>query len=265
MTSVPSIDLRTIETYYDAAPRSSATTEEVGPFTLFVRTDPLSWPYYARPRLDGADTYTRADVDAVRARQRELRLPEALEWVHDVTPSLLAAARASGLAVQECPLMALDRLVAAPVVGDVEIRTLPPDESILGEVTAAVDAGFRESDEVEPPRYRPSAATVERGLLRMVGAFEGGAAIGGGSHGPRGTCTEITGIAVLPRARRRGIGAAIAAALTADATRHGVDTVFMSAQSDTVARVYARIGFVRVGTACIASVETDEAAGSGDG
>lgn len=265
VTSVPSIDLRTIETYYDAAPRSSATTEEVGPFTLFVRTDPLSWPYYARPRLDGADMYTRADVDAVRARQRELGLPEALEWVHDVTPSLLDAARASGLAVQECPLMALDRLVAAPVVGDVEIRTLPPDESILGEVTAAVDAGFRESDEVEPPRYRPSAATVERGLLRMVGAFEGGAAIGGGSHGPRGTCTEITGIAVLPRARRRGIGAAIAAALTADATRHGVDTVFMSAQSDTVARVYARIGFVRVGTACIASVETDEAAGSGDG
>jgi NAD(P)-dependent dehydrogenase (short-subunit alcohol dehydrogenase family) len=76
---------------------------------------------------------------------------------------------------------------------------------------------------------------------------------------------KFEGQVALVTGASRGIGAAIAAALTADATRHGVDTVFMSAQSDTVARVYARIGFVRVGTACIASVETDEAAGSGDG
>ncbi len=264
MTCVPPSDLRTIETYYDAAPRPSATTEEIGPFTLFLRTDPLSWPYYARPRLDGAGPYTRADVDAVRARQRELGTPEALEWVHDVTPSLLDAARASGLVVEECPLMALDRLVHAKVVGDVDIRTVPADDSVLADVTAAVDAGFRESDEVEPPRYRPNAATVERGLIRMMGAFEGTTVIGGGSHVPRGSCTEITGIAVLPRARRRGVGAAIAAALAADAMRQGIGTVFMSAQSETVARVYARIGFVRVGTACIAAAETDPDAAAGD-
>jgi ribosomal protein S18 acetylase RimI-like enzyme len=261
---VPPADLHTLETYYDAAPRPVATIQEVGPFTLFLRADPLSWPYYARPRLHGDHLFTRTDVDAVRARQRQLGVPEALEWVHEVTPSLLDAARASGLAVEECPLMALDRLVPAEVAAGVEIRRLPADDSVLAAVAAVVDAGFRESDDVELPRYRPDAATVRRGLLRMVGAFEGAAAVGGGSHGPRGTTSEITGIAVLPRARRRGIGAALAWALAVDARRQGVDTVFMSAQSDAVARVYARIGFVRVGTACIGSAESEERPRSGE-
>jgi hypothetical protein len=41
--------LAELETYYDTAPRASARTEEVGPFTLFVPTDPDGYPYYARP------------------------------------------------------------------------------------------------------------------------------------------------------------------------------------------------------------------------
>src|SRR3954466_10250970 len=67
-----------LEAYYDAAPRSAARTEEHGPFTLFVGEGP--WPYYARPRLEGAEF----DLDAiavVRARQREPGAPEALEGV----------------------------------------------------------------------------------------------------------------------------------------------------------------------------------------
>ena len=39
-----------IERYCDEAPRVAATTEEVGPFTLFLRSDPRGWPFYARPR-----------------------------------------------------------------------------------------------------------------------------------------------------------------------------------------------------------------------
>jgi hypothetical protein len=32
----------------------------------------------------------------------------------------------------------------------------------------------------------------------------------------------------------------------------GATTIFLSAGSDAVARVYERVGFVRVGTACVA-------------
>jgi hypothetical protein len=41
--------------------------------------------------------------------------------------------------------------------------------------------------------------------------------------------------------------------LVADATQRGVSTVFLSAGSDDVARMYSRVGFERVGTACIAA------------
>ena len=62
--------LADLESYYDTAPRASATTEEIGPFTLFLRTDPALWHYYARPRLGLAPdrAVTPDQVAVVRAR-----------------------------------------------------------------------------------------------------------------------------------------------------------------------------------------------------
>ena len=51
--------------------------------------------------------------------------------------------------------------------------------------------------------------------------------------------------------RRQGLGGAVTGALVEDALARGVETVFLSAGSDAIARVYARLGFRRVGTACI--------------
>ncbi len=100
--------------------------------------------------------------------------------------------------------------------------------------------------------YRRSL--MERGLLAIAGVFDPSGALGGGSHSPRAEVTEVTGVAVLPAARRRGVGANLTAALAADARRRGVETVFCSAASQAVARVYQSIGFRRVGTACIAEL-----------
>ena len=218
--------LARLETYYDTAPRASATTEEVGPFTLFVKTAPDGFDYYARPRLGLTGDITASDVDAVRARQRELGVPENLEWVHDTSPSLLDAARRSGLAVQE---------------------------DNLGQVLGVVHAGFADSDEVEPRNPGRARGLMRAGLRAVAAAYDGrGHPVGGGSHGPRGTTTELAGIAVLPRARRQGLGAALTAALVHDALGRGLTTVFLAAQDDAVARVYQRVGFERVGTACVA-------------
>ena len=256
-TTIPTI-LTVLETYYDAAPRPLATTEEVGPFTLFGERDADGWPYYARPRLGSSHTVTAADVAAVRARQREVGVPEALEWVHQTTPSLLAATRETGLTVHECPLLVLGD-GAPSVSADAgepggRVVMLPGDSADLGPVGAAVHAGFGGVDETEvrepPARHR---ALIADGLLAQAGAFDDdGEAVGGGGHSPRADTTELLGIAVLPRARRRGFGAAITRALAEDARTRGVGTVFLSAQDDAVARVYERVGFVRVGTACIA-------------
>lgn len=243
--------LARLETYYDTAPRASATTEEVGPFTSFLRTAADGWGYYARPRLGLTGEVTVADVDEVRAHRRALGEREDLEWVHETTPSLLAAARASGLTVHECPLLVLAD--PAPTrKGDRRAVVLGPDDD-LDSVVGAIHAGFEGSDEVVPRSTGRQRLMMREGLLALVAAYDGqGAVVGGGSHGPRGDTTELTGIAVLPRARRQGVGAAITAALVADARARGVRTVFLSAQDDAVARIYERVGFERVGTACIA-------------
>ncbi|HET8601096.1 MAG TPA: GNAT family N-acetyltransferase [Segeticoccus sp.] len=257
--------LTVLERYYDAAPRPLATTEEVGPFTLFVRRDPAGWPYYARPRLGLAEPVGAADVRRLLDRERELGVPRALEWVQQTTPTLLAAARDAGMSVEECPLLVLPgagtppgwvdtRPVTTMTPPGLELRVLDADDPDLGRVAAAVHAGFGGTDEVAAPDAGNQPEQLRRGLLRVVGAFLDGQVVGGGSHGPRRDTTELAGIAVLPRARRLGIGGAVTAALVADAQAHGIRQVFLSAQDDAVARVYERVGFRRVGTACVAEL-----------
>ncbi|WP_223164183.1 GNAT family N-acetyltransferase [Nocardioides mesophilus] len=255
MTAHPPSDvLPVLERYYDAAPRPSATTEEIGPFTLFLRASTDGWPYYARPRLGLTGETTADDVRRVRQRQRELGVPETFEWVEETTPSLSAAADGAGLAVTRCPLLALPA-GAAPITASTpaaRVELLGPEDVALSTVQGAVHAGFDGTDEVSPRPAEHQRELMRRGLLAVAAAYdEHGEVVGGGSHGPRGDTTELTGIAVLRRARRQGVGAALTAALVADAHARDVTTVFLSAQDDAVARVYERVGFVRVGTACL--------------
>ncbi len=247
--------LAALERYYDTVPRATADAELVGPFTLFVARE--GWPYYARPTLGSNAAFTADDVRVVLGRQRELKLPRQLEWVHQITPTLLSAAREAGLPVAECALMVLGDSAIAAVPESVSVRMLDPGGDDFEPARAAIAAGFNERDALTGEGVaRAIAAKVRRGLMRVAGAFDSdGHAIGGGSHAPRGGVTELTGIAVLPKWRRRGIGAALAAVLARDAREQGTPTVFLSAASASVARVYARVGFVRVGTACIAEYE----------
>jgi ribosomal protein S18 acetylase RimI-like enzyme len=261
---VPSL-LDRLERYYDTAPRVSARAEEVGPLTLFVSQ--RGWAYYARPTLGNTDEITADDVRAVRARQREAGVPESFEWVLETTPSLLGAAEANGLRVHRCPLLVLAELRPPALPDDVEVRLVEVADPELASVRAAVSVGFRHPGTAigsASVHDRDSAAREESGtselqdelmhsgLLRVAGAFGREGAIGGGSHSPRSDVTEVTGVGVLPSARRRGVAAAVTATLAADAQDRGVSTIFCSADSEDVARIYQRIGFRRVGTACIA-------------
>jgi GNAT superfamily N-acetyltransferase len=240
-----------VERYYDEVPRASATTEDIGPFTLFLRTATDGWHFYARPRLGHQGRVTADDVRQVLDRQHELDVPRAFEWMHDRTAELAEVLRALGLEVQSHPLMVRGASVPAAEPAGVRIEAMAADHPGLEAALAAVSAAFRDTDELAPPRspgHRRSL--LADGRMRMVGGFDALGPVGGGSHSPRGTVTELTGIAVLPRARRRGVGAAITAALAEDAREHGVRTVFLSAGSRRVADLYARVGFVHVGTAC---------------
>ncbi|MEU4644020.1 GNAT family N-acetyltransferase [Micromonospora sp. NPDC023814] len=263
-----------LERFYDAVPRDAARTEEHGALVLFVRNG-AGWPFYARPRLDATEPPSLADVAAVRERQRELGLPEALEWVHETTPDLLAVARSAGLSVLEAPLMVLDpaALPDPATLTDVPVRLLDPTAPGFAADVAAQRAvaavGFAapgtDRGEAGPAQRDAAVAGLDEAALdeerartadgRRLSALAGTPADGALASGMAmrvGDVAEIAGIATLPAARRRGLGAAVTAALARALLAAGTDLVFLSAGSEDIARVYLRVGFRRVGTACIA-------------
>jgi Predicted acetyltransferase len=267
--SSPNPSLGRLERYYDAVPRAAARAEDFGPLTLFVRESP-GWPYYARPARDWTGpAATAEDVDRVRARQRELGVPEAFEWVAEVTPALREAAEASGLRVHTHPLMVRDGDgpdVALPGPHPL-VRVLGPDDpSLAGALavphvafaapgTAVGAAGSAELAAETAARAGDLPAAAERvrvGRTVVSAAVEDGVVLCSGMHVPVGRVSEIAGVGTLPAARRRGLALAVTAALVADAGTRGVETVFLSAGDDDVARIYARLGFRRVATALIA-------------
>lgn len=256
-----------IEQYLDAVPRARADAEQVGPFTLFRSR--IRWPFYARPSLGWTPGHVTADdVKAIRDYQRELGLPENFEWVAEIAPDLATACRDAGLQVTEHPLLVHHDPLAVPVPDGIRIRRLDADDDAVpaGQVVAQLgfagsgtdvgDAGPAERDAALRERPREAADDL-RNLIRdglsvyVVAEDEHGVLCAGG-HNPVGAVTEIVGIATLPSARRRGLGAAVTDTLVADAVRRGIEVIFLSADDETVARVYERVGFRRIGTACAA-------------
>jgi len=261
--------LERIDAYCDAVPRTAARAEEIGSLALFVNAG-AGWPYYARPRL-GAESPSADDVARTRARQRELGLPESFEWIHELSPRLAGIAGAAGLGVREHPLMVLDERALAPrrAPEGVDLRLATPEDDLglLGSVaavgfahggTAVGQAGLDELTTLAAGR--PVAAVeFERERLRigatvLAVAFLAGTPVASGMHQPVGSVSEIVGVATLPAFRRRGLGAALTALLVEDARARGLGTVFLSAGSEEIARLYGSLGFARIGTACIAAV-----------
>lgn len=264
-----------LDTYYDAVPRAAARVEDHGSLTLFVRTDP-GWPYYARPTRGASGVVEPADVARVRARQRELGVPESFEWVAETTPSLRAAVEASsGLVIQEHPLMVLPPDAELPAgaaetaVDGVTVRTVGADDPALASALAAPRLAFATPgtglgeagvDQLAAAARETAAdgsvarvaARLGAGLTAVAAAVADGLALCAGQHQPVGAVSEIVGVGTLPAARRQGLALAVTAALVTDARARGVDTVFLSADDETVARIYARLGFRRIGTALTA-------------
>ncbi|MEE6307397.1 GNAT family N-acetyltransferase [Plantactinospora veratri] len=263
-----------LERFYDAVPRDGAHTEDFGGLVLFVR-DGAGWPFYARPRLDATEPPSAADVTAVRQRQRDLGLPEAFEWVHENHPDLLPVARSAGLAVLEAPLMVLDpaalpppeEFTATPVrildpaaptfAADVAARRAvaavgfaAPGTEVGAAGPAARDTALVELpvDSLDEERTRTAAGRRISALVELPGQ----GAVASGMALRVDDVAEIAGIATLPTARRRGLGAAVTAALARRLLDDGTSLVFLSAGSEEIARVYLRVGFRRIGTACIA-------------
>jgi GNAT superfamily N-acetyltransferase len=101
----------------------------------------------------------------------------------------------------------------------------------------------------------PTDAQVEeymshppRGHLARAGGEPAGAAF----HSPIAEgVSELGGIGVRERFRRRGIAAALTAASATAAVASGAELCFLTPGDDGAERVYARAGFARAGTTVV--------------
>ncbi|MFE2530817.1 GNAT family N-acetyltransferase [Streptomyces sp. NPDC059371] len=257
-----------IEQYYASVPLLFADAEELGPLRLFVRKEPGT-PYYggpshAQPTAESAGSVTASDIARVRARQRELGVPEAFEWLAEAAPALRARMEAVGLPVAERPLMALDPhlpILPQPLPDGVTIRVLTADDPALpavlalprlafaAEGTAVGSAGRAELSAVAEEltadgtveSVRPSVRAGHKVLIAALA--QDGTPLAVGHYHPANRTTEIGGVGTLPTARRQGLAAAVTTALATHARDHGVHTVFLAYARDSIARIYAGLGF----------------------
>lgn len=261
--------LQRLETYYDAVPRSRADAHDIGPFTLFVAR--FGWAYYARPRLGDDRRATVDDVRRVLDRQRELSVPLAFEWVAETTPALEEVVIEAGLHVERCPLLVLAgeprgvagtaRMLGPGEGGELALSRAAIDAGFGNPGTASGSAGIEARDAALGSGFSVVDDETEQrlasGEVRAAACYASGrpelGPVGGGGHTPVGDVTEIAGVGVLPAFRRQGLAAAVTHLLARDALDRGVTTVFCSAQTADVARIYQRVGFHPTATACIAS------------
>ncbi|MFG3087130.1 GNAT family N-acetyltransferase [Streptomyces antibioticus] len=254
--------LARIERYYATVPLLFADAEEYGPLRLFVRKEPGA-PYYGGPghaQPSGAGGVADGDIARVRARQRELGVPETFEWLAEAAPDLRERVGAAGLTVAERPLMVLDPgLPLAPqaLPAAVSVRAVKADDPALPAVLALPRLAFGRDDTAGVRELAAAAEgvvadgtveavrpTLRAGHKRLLAAFgPDGVPLAAGHYHPAGGATEIGGVGTLPTARRQGLAAAVTTALAVDAREHGVTTVFLAYAAESVARLYARLGF----------------------
>lgn len=256
---LPDPVLTRVDTFCDAAARDGARAEEVGPFTLYVATDPAARPLHARPRPGtalAAGSVRPEDLHRLLSRQHELGVPRALEWTAQTAPALLPVVRAVVPAPAEllaCPLLVHDPRAGGTARTPVRTRRLEPDDADLATALAVVSAAFVGADTPRPKTAAEVAARagrIARGALAVVAAYDAhGELVGAGSAVLAAGTAEVTGLGVLPRARERGAGGALAFALAGEARASGAGTVFLTAASPAAAAVYESVGFRCRGTA----------------
>ncbi|MFJ2738694.1 GNAT family N-acetyltransferase [Streptomyces sp. NPDC087440] len=255
-----------IELYYATVPLHFARAEDFGALRLFVRTGPGA-PYYGGPnhaQPAARELPSVEEIRAVRARQRELGVPEAFEWLAEAVPGMRGRVEGCQMPVAERPLMVLpeENALSAPALPPgVTLRAVGADDPALAAVLAlpalafaaagtalgaagpeelAVVAGRIEGDGTADA-VRPSLRTGHKVLVAALAPD--GTPLAAGHYHPAADATEIGGVGTLPTARRQGLGAAVTVALAAHAREHGVRTVFLAYADETIARIYARLGF----------------------
>jgi ribosomal protein S18 acetylase RimI-like enzyme len=217
---------------------------QVGPFSILLSPGDRS-PYanYAIP-ADGAEP-TRAQIaeleEAFRSRHRQPRL----EYVPAAAPAAEPALIAAGFTVElRPPLMTrrADAQAPQPPLEGFDLAFVEAPEALNEAVRVQAEAfGGEELD-----AQWMMGVTRRGGRVMLAHDRPTGEAAGAGAFiPPLGGVTEVVGIGVAPRFRRRGLAQAITARLAEAAFEAGCGLTFLSAAGEAQSEIYARAGFQR--------------------
>jgi ribosomal protein S18 acetylase RimI-like enzyme len=220
----------------------------VGPFVC--RFNP-SWasPFanYAIP--DDHAEPTPDDVQALIATFRQQDRKPRLEYLPACAPAVEKALLSAGFEVEDRPpVMACQpqNLAMPEPLPGLEFRE-PRSDDDLDELAAIQHHAYGEPGEPEPGAGAWARRVYENGGILLLALYRGEPAGGGSCSAPVDGMTELGGVAVGARFRRRGIGAAVSAHLTARAHERGYRLVWLEPADENVQRIYAGIGFRPVG------------------
>ena len=194
-------------------------------------------PYDDTPLLNHAvPDGTQGDPAAIRPVYRDRGRLARVELIAEADPGLEARVVAAGFVLElRTPLLTAtrDTLVA---VGPPRGVTLEPvgDVRALRDVQRVAFRDHRPVTDEEVARFDAPAL-----LARVDGEPAGAVQM---TH-PEDGLSEIVGVAVGERFRRRGIGAALTAAMAREAFLRGAATAFLAPGDPAAGRVYARAGF----------------------
>lgn len=225
-------------------------TEQVGPFLATFSPESAN-PYlnYAIPD-DGARP-SSSDVAALTDSYARRDLLPRVEFMAETAPAAEQALLTAGWSVERripvllCPPGAA---IAVPPPAGVELVVPGTDEEIHGMLVAQFEA-FGEPADIPDSEVAKTRARLRAGGFAVLARdAETGAPAGGGvAEAIDGGTTEVAGIGVREPYRRRGIGAAVTAFLTAAVHDAGARTVFLTPAGVTEQRMYERTGYTPAG------------------
>jgi GNAT superfamily N-acetyltransferase len=193
---------------------------------------------FEAPGVNSGDvTGPDPDIEAARAFFGErgvtwgLRVPLEQEWT-------------LGRRLMPRRLMAVERgaFRPAPAVPGLTLRQAGPGDLAsavhIDSAAFGLDPGHNEL--WLAPLLSGGRATV---VLAELAGRPAGSAHTLRSDGPAGACLYLAGVAVLPSARRRGVGAALSSWLLGRGFAAGAELAHLNPDSDAAARLYGRLGF----------------------
>jgi ribosomal protein S18 acetylase RimI-like enzyme len=232
------------QAYMRETARGFYETLSVPPFTCFFHPrDDLRYLNYAIP-----DKPVEGDVAGPLAELRTAfhdrdRLPR-FEYVEGFAPRLAAALERAGFELElRAPLMTCAAAEIPPPRDIDGLEIVPAAEDWRAYLTVGRRA-FGTGAEPEPSDEEVEERRARRdGGTALLGLLHGEPVAVAAATPPLDGLSEVAGIGVLERARKRGIGGAITAAAARDVAARGAEVVFLAPGSDAAQSVYERVGF----------------------